>query len=40
MIKKLVDKILFDLKKFNKKGNKINLISLKFSVENYYKTSK
>ena len=40
MIKKLVDKILFDLKKFNKKDNKINLISLNFSVENYYKTSK
>ena len=40
MIKKLVDKMLFDLKKLNKKDNKINLISLKFSVENYYKTSK
>ena len=35
--KKLIDKILFDLNKFNKKDNKIILISLKFSIENYDK---
>ena len=38
--KKLIDKILFDLQKFDKKDNKINLISLKFSVESYGKRSK
>ena len=38
--KKLIDKILFDLKKFNKKDNKTYLILPKFSVEDYDKMSK
>ena len=38
--KKVIDKILFDLKKLNKRDNRINLVSLKFSVENYKKMTK
>lgn len=38
--KKVIDKILFDLKKLNKRDNRINLVSLKFSVENYKKITK
>ena len=38
--KKVIDKILFDLKKLNKRDNRINLVSLKFSVENLKKMTK
>ena len=38
--KKVIDKILFDFKKLNKRDNRINLVSLKFSVENYKKMTK
>ena len=33
--KNIIDKLLFNLEKFNKKGTKINLVSLTFSIESY-----
>ena len=37
---KIIDKLLFELKKFNKKDNKITLVSLTFSAEGYENLSK
>ena len=36
---KIIDKILYGMKKINKKDNKIGLISLEFSVEAYQSNS-
>ena len=33
--KNIIDKMLFNLEKFNKKDTKINLVSLTFSIESY-----
>ena len=35
--KNIIDKMLFNLEKFNKKDTKINLVSLTFSIESYKK---
>ena len=35
--KDIIDKMLFNLEKFNKKDTKINLVSLTFSIESYQK---
>ena len=35
--KNIIDEMLFNLEKFNKKDTKINLVSLTFSIESYKK---
>ena len=35
--KNIIDKMLFNLEKFNKKDTKIDLVSLNFSIESYKK---
>ena len=38
--KNILNKILYDIKKFNKKDNKISLITLKLSISEYGKIKK
>ena len=38
--KNIIDKMLFNLEKFNKKNTKINLVSLTFSIESYKQIKK
>ena len=38
--KNIIDKMLFNLEKFNKKDTKINLVSLTFSIKFYKKKEK
>ena len=38
--KNILNKIIYDIKKFNKKDNKISLITLKLSISEYEKIKK